>query len=66
MTIEQQLLEEFKMEAQKSQEEANIKFEERIEELKLNTKTVSAPRNWNLKPNFSLHISDVTPEGYGI
>ena len=40
-------------------------FEARMQELKSENKVSRVAPKWNLKPSFSTHITDVTPEGYG-
>ncbi len=40
-------------------------FEARMQELKSEPKVEIVAKKWNLKPNFSTIITDVTPEGYG-
>ena len=64
MTNEQILL-EFQKFANEESAKATAKFEARIKELESEIKIERVAPKWDLKPNFSVSIIDVTPEGYG-
>lgn len=61
----EQLLAEFQQFAAEEAAKAKAKIEARMTELKAEQKVEMALPKWNLKPSFSVVITDVTPEGYG-
>ena len=61
----EQILAEFTKLANEDAAKATAKFEERMQELKSEPKVQRVAQKWNLKPSFSVVITDVTPDGYG-
>jgi hypothetical protein len=64
MTNEEILL-EFQKFTNEESAKVTARYEARIKELESEIKVQMVAPKWNLKPNFSASITDVTPEGYG-
>ena len=60
----EQILSAFKNLAETEAKKTTQIFEARMLELKSENKVARVAPKWNLKPSFSAHITDVTPEGY--
>jgi len=61
----EQILAAFKNLAETEAKKTTQIFEARMQELKSENKVARVAPKWNLKANFSTHITDVTPDGYG-
>jgi len=61
----EQILAEFKILAEIEAKKVTQIYEARIQELKSENKVTRVAPKLNLKANYSTHITDVTPEGYG-
>jgi hypothetical protein len=65
MTNEEKILAEFTKFTNEEAAKVTAKFEARMQELKAEKKAEIVYPKWNLKPSFTVVITDVTPEGYG-
>jgi hypothetical protein len=66
MTTNEKIELELKKLFAEEKEKVTIEFNKKINELKNESKKETEKRVWNLKPNYSCVITDVTPAGYGI